>query len=135
MATHPQPHNQSATFSYFKLLPKHELEKPYEILIDLQEAAKHVPRCNFSFEEKECLIQDVRGKENEFSLDANGFTWKRFETSATDFQSRETIKDVYLREVEEFLSRLLGSEIKRVVVFDWRVSLSFSCWDLKGGVV
>jgi hypothetical protein len=129
--TQPQPHDQNATFSYFKLLPKHEFEKPYEILIDLPEAAKHVPRTNFSFEDRECVVQDARGREEEFSLDGNGFTWRRFETSVTDFGSREVITDVYLREVEEFLSGLLGSEVKRVVIFDWRVSnMSFSvCGD------
>jgi hypothetical protein len=122
ISTQTQPRTQTATFSYFQLQPRHEFEKPYEILIDLPEEAKHVPRSNLSFEDAECIVEDVRGREADFSLDANGFMWRQSDTRVEDFGDREQIENVYLKEVEEFLRGILGNDVRKVKVFDWRVS-------------
>lgn len=122
----PQPRIQPATFSYFNFLPKHEIEKPYEILINLPEEARHLPRSNFAFEDVECLVQDVRGREQDFNLDTHGFTWRKFRTSIRDFGDRSQIEGTYLGEIEGFLRRELGENIRKIQVFDWRVGSSSS---------
>lgn len=125
----PEPRTQPATFSYFNFLPRHEIEKPYEILIDLPEEAKHVPRSNFAFADAECLVHDVRGREQEFSLDTHGFTWRKFGTSVRDFGDRSQIEGIYLGEIVEFLRQELGEDLRKIQVFDWRVRSwsSFLC--------
>lgn len=120
-----QPRTEEGTFSYFQLQPRHEHEKPYEILIDLPEEAKHVPRSNLAFEDASCSVKDVRGNEGDFHLNTHGFAWRQLETSVDDFRDRDKIEEIYLAEVENYIKSFLGETVKRIKVFDWRVFDTF----------
>lgn len=118
--------NVQATFSYFNFQPCHKIEKPYEILINLPKNSESVPRSNFAFKDAECAVLDVRGKENDFSLDRNGFTWKKHGTKCDDLKDREVIETKYLPEMEAFIRGNIEGDIKKVHFFDWRVCSSFT---------
>lgn len=49
------------------------------------------------------LVKDARGRENEFSLDVNGFQFYTFPSVEKDFADDEQIKDQYYKEVEQLL--------------------------------
>src|ERR1700689_3888021 len=65
---------------------------------------------------REVRIEDVRGRESEFTLDRNGFALVRAPTDVQDFYSPEEVKSVYYPEVERLLRATLGAS--RVFVFD-----------------
>ena len=64
-------------------------------------------------------IEDARGREQEFSLDNNGFTLIKAPTAVRSFYDPDEIKAVYYPEVERLLRDRLGAS--RVVVFDHNV--------------
>jgi hypothetical protein len=65
---------------------------------------------------QEVRIEDVRGRESEFTLDRNGFTFARVPTEFRDFYSAEAVRRDYYPEVERLLLERLGAS--RVFVFD-----------------
>lgn len=129
---------QTAVFSYFHLNPSvHNHEKPYEILINLPSSDKgksKYRRHNQEFEDREAIVQDVRGHEDQFSLNKNGVCWRQWdgpadwrELSAAGVMKlgHERIKSGYIKAVEEFIQQELekqdGKPIDIVKVFDYRV--------------
>jgi hypothetical protein len=65
---------------------------------------------------REVRIEDARGREEEFTLDRNGFALVHAATRVNDFYSPDEVKDVYYPEVERLLKQQLGAS--RVFVFD-----------------
>lgn len=55
------------------------------------------------FESHPVTVKDVRGRENEYTLDSNGFQFYRHPSVEKDFVVDEDIKDQYYREVEQLL--------------------------------
>ena len=132
---------QLATFSYFHVNPTiHTHEKPYEILINLPQAAASSSgyrRSNQEFEPHECVVEDVRGQEADFGLDQQGVCWRRWEgPDAWKGVNAEKVKrlghggieETYLADVEGFIKRELehenGQRVERVKVFDYKVGSS-----------
>lgn len=74
---------------------------------------------NFGTETREVLIENVRGKEDQYTLDTAGFQWVRSPTKHTSFQNDEEIKREYYPECIEFLKKLTGAG--RIVIFDHTV--------------
>ena len=109
----------TTTFSYFKVQPRHETEKPYEILINIPNLS--IPRTNYASETVQCQVTDVRGRAEAYSLDTHGFTWRQLNTSVTDFRDRAQIEKIYLQEIHDSLLQELGSTIKKIHIFDWKV--------------
>jgi hypothetical protein len=64
-------------------------------------------------------IEDARGRENEFTLDRNGFALIKAPTTVADFYSEDEIKSVYYRQIERLLRDRLGAS--RIFVFDHNV--------------
>lgn len=58
---------------------------------------------NRPFESHPTTVKDVRGRENEYSLDSNGFQFYRHPSVEKDFVNDEQIKDQYYKEVEQLL--------------------------------
>ena len=129
---------QIGTFSYFHINPEiHSREKPYEILLNLplKENDPAYRRHNKEFEQHKVTIQDVRGREENFTLDKNGFCWRHWEgpptwkdiniEGAKAFGNQE-VEDGYIKEVERFIASELerqdGKPVDVVRVFDYRVS-------------
>ncbi|KAJ4366555.1 hypothetical protein N0V95_000222 [Ascochyta clinopodiicola] len=61
-------------------------------------------------------VTDARGRENEFSLDANGFQFYKHASVEKDFINDEQIKDQYYKETEQLLKDATGAT--RVHIFD-----------------
>ncbi|KAH7322589.1 hypothetical protein B0I35DRAFT_426086 [Stachybotrys elegans] len=132
---------QSAIFSYFRFNPAvHDLEKPYEILINLPAADTNPDsyrRHNQEFENHTVIVQDVRGRENDYTLDHNGMCW-RIWPGPTEWQGidargvkdlgHDGIQEGYIKAVEDFIRQELerqdGMKPDIVKVFDWRLRVS-----------
>ncbi|KAJ3503494.1 hypothetical protein NMY22_g18232 [Coprinellus aureogranulatus] len=74
---------------------------------------------NFKTEVREVTIENVRGKEDQYTLDKAGFQWVRAPSKHTSFQNDEEIKKEYYPESIEFLKKLTGAS--RAVIFDHTV--------------
>jgi hypothetical protein len=101
-------------------------EKPYLLTY---EAPQDFPRTNIKLGERVVAVEDVRGRENEFTINKNGFTIMQVNTklSYEDFNDDALVKQVYLKEVAEALKSFLGAS--RVQVFEHVVRKStFKCF-------
>src|SRR5271155_2716282 len=78
-------------------------EKPYIYTYE------HDPQTNFSQDTKPAVIHDIRGHEDEFTLDKNGFQIYQHESAEKDFTDDEKIKTEYYREVEDLLKAATGA--------------------------
>lgn len=65
-------------------------------------------------------INDVRGREHEFTLERNGFQYLHYPTNVKDFTSKDALETDYLRECERLLRREVEG-VDEVVFFDARV--------------
>lgn len=88
-------------------------EKPVRYVGDVPDGAS---RYNGIDDPHDVRIEDARGRENEFTLDRNGFQLVRAPTRVADFYSDEEVKAVYYPEVERLLKEKLGAS--RVFIFD-----------------
>ncbi|KAK0510643.1 hypothetical protein JMJ35_007075 [Cladonia borealis] len=68
------------------------------------------------FEPLDVVVQDIRGREDQFTLDKNGFQIYRHESKEKDFTDDEQIKSVYYPETEQLLKDATGAS--RVFIFD-----------------
>lgn len=115
--------NELQRLTYLKWEDIYNKVKPYQVLMDVPEG---VPRSNPVFEEgPEELVQDVRGRENDFNLDDHGFTFRKHVLQTTDF-TKQTIEATYLNEVAQMLKREL-SGANEVVCFNWQVGVIEQC--------
>ncbi|ERF70400.1 hypothetical protein EPUS_05219 [Endocarpon pusillum Z07020] len=119
------PNHETAKLNYFKWTSLFLTEKPYQILMDTPDGC---PSSNFEFEAAPAqTIQDLRGRESEYSLDKNGFAVRRhlLDRLRMEDWTRETVERLYFQEVD----RILREEVEDVVecvIFDWRLRSSDS---------
>jgi hypothetical protein len=106
------PRPLTATLHYLK----RTTERPVRYV---KEPPPGIPTWNGIDDPREILIEDARGREQEFTLDTNGFALVRAPSNACDFYSREEVQAVYYPEVESLLRTVLGAS--RVFVFDHNV--------------
>ncbi|CAI4215893.1 unnamed protein product [Parascedosporium putredinis] len=126
---------RSAVLSYFRFNPDvHTREKPYEILVNLAPGHR---RHNQEFEDRSVTIADARSAQDQFSLDAHGFCWRKWagpeEWRGIDAEGvkelgHDRIMSGYVTEAEAFLKAELeaadGKEIDIVKVFDYRLRVN-----------
>ena len=102
----------TATLHYLK----RGAEKPVRYVSD---PPPGVPAWNGIDDPRDIRIEDARGREDEFTLDRNGFQLVQAPSSVTDFYSPEEVERVYYPEVEQVLKKTLGAT--RVQIFDHTV--------------
>ncbi|KAF2848300.1 hypothetical protein T440DRAFT_537041 [Plenodomus tracheiphilus IPT5] len=68
------------------------------------------------FEVHPVTVQDIRGREKDFTLDKNGFEIYRHTAQEKDFIDEEQIKSVYYAETEQLLKEATGAS--RIFIFD-----------------
>src|SRR5262245_39287911 len=90
------PNTLTSTLHYLK----RGAEKPASYRI---EPPPGMPRWNGIDDPHDVAIEDVRGREAEFTLDRNGFALVKAPTAVSDFYSPGEIKRVYYPEVEQLL--------------------------------
>ncbi|GJJ11655.1 hypothetical protein Clacol_005891 [Clathrus columnatus] len=71
---------------------------------------------NFGHEEKQVIIENVRGHESEYDLDTSGFLFYKHESECKNFEDNTVIEDVYYKESIELIKKVTGAN--RVVLFD-----------------
>ncbi|KAE9981314.1 hypothetical protein EG327_006258 [Venturia inaequalis] len=108
----------TASLSFYT--PPEDGSKPYNYAGPWADNPPHgIPR-NFSNEDHDVTISDIRGQESTFNLDANAFAALKNVPSAMkdkDWESDEMIEKVYYAEVEKLLlDSLPGSS--RICLFD-----------------
>ena len=100
-----------AELNFFK--PPENDEKPHNYMY-----AGPEPQRNFGDIPHVVPIEDIRGRENEFSLDKSGFqvVHAPSQTTYEDFNDEEKIKTKYYAEIEDILKKVTGAH--KVVIFD-----------------
>ena len=104
-----------ANIHFLKPDARHQDEKPYAFRYELD--TEEVPQSNMEMEKVEGVgITDIRGRELEFSLDANGFTVLRHQSALDygDYYDPNRVW-VYLHELEDLLRTNLNAS--KVEVF------------------
>jgi len=115
----PNPEPQKAILSYFS--HSNQATKPYEILPSvLSSYPQDHPASNLVFNPRVVDIQDVRGREEEFSLECHGFCFLRCQTRVRDLKDEKEVEGTYIPEIEALLRKELGEGV-RVFVFGWKV--------------
>jgi len=90
-------------------------EKPYRLKF---EPPAGLPRTNIQVDQQQQLIEDIRGREKDFTLENNGFTLVPFhvEMAIEDYDEEQKIKALYLPKVAELLKDMLRAS--RVQIFE-----------------
>jgi len=109
----------TATLSFFQ--PPIDGSKPYNY-VEKQEGDK--PQRNFGEDFQNVVIDDLRGKEHQFTLDNNAFgTIQGVRSEEYDFTDEERIKSVYYPETEKLLLETVPGAYK-VLLFDHTIRRS-----------
>lgn len=104
-------------------LERHDLykeEKPYVLTFKPPDG---FPSTNVKLDLHEDVeVYDIRGRENEFSIDQNGFALMKLNSqlSYKDFGEDEIVSKIYLKEVADALIKRLGAS--QVQIFEHVVS-------------
>ena len=99
----------------------YEREKPFQIFTNIPEDAEDQRDSNLVFKRETVLIRDIRGLSEMFSLDTNGFIYRRHTLKNIDSYDRKSIEQNYLPKIEKLLRQAVEG-IDQVFFFDWRVS-------------
>jgi hypothetical protein len=95
---------------------KRGAEKPTRYVDDPPPGA---PAWNGIDDPREIGIEDARGREDQFTLDRNGFQLVKSASNVHDFYSPEEVERTYYPEVERLLRTAIGAS--RVKIFDHTV--------------
>ncbi|TGJ79779.1 hypothetical protein E0Z10_g8983 [Xylaria hypoxylon] len=103
----------------------------------MEENSSVYRRTNQEFEDRQMIVQDARGQENNFSLDRNGFCWGQWggptewgDISAAGLKEmgHEKIQQGYIKAVERFIKGEVeeqdGETVEFVKVFDYKLQSS-----------
>ncbi|KAL9607189.1 MAG: hypothetical protein Q9167_007871 [Letrouitia subvulpina] len=104
----------TASLHFYK--PPSDGAKPFNYV---EKPPEGVPQRNFSNVEHDVQINDIRGRESDFTLDRHAFSALQNVPSATTratFDSDSDVKRIYYPEVEQLLLEQTGA--KRVLLFD-----------------
>jgi hypothetical protein len=113
-----------AQIRYIQWQQLYTQEKPFQVHADIPEDARDKRKTNVVFEEKDTIIHDVRGNEDQFSLDKTGFMYCKHQTAVTDFEVHQDVEENYLPEVEKLLREKVEG-VDQVFLFNWKVANLF----------
>ncbi|KAH9904258.1 hypothetical protein F4778DRAFT_770269 [Xylariomycetidae sp. FL2044] len=117
----PGPHSVKTTIKFYKPLEIHTFEKPYVCEFNVDQIA-NAKQTNVEFVNHDICVQDIRGRESEFSLERNGFEILKDESilQLEDFKSEDYIQKIYLPECKEVIRRRYSAEHLFVIGFTFR---------------
>lgn len=94
-----------------------ETEKPFCLTLPLPLGQ---PTSNVIAESRSDIhFCDVRGREQEFSLDRHGFAFAIVPPISVEIDDTKAVEEDYVREIEEFLKAKMGADM--VYIFDYTV--------------
>ncbi|POR34398.1 7 alpha-cephem-methoxylase, putative [Tolypocladium paradoxum] len=112
--------DQLTKLQYFKWEDKFRKQKPYSLLM---QAPDGFPSVNYTHESGPPeTVEDVRGREHEFTLDQHGFALRVQDLPAIDFNG-EHVEEEYFPLVRQLIRDECGLETE-IVIFDWRLRSS-----------
>ncbi|KAG6827586.1 hypothetical protein H0H92_011209 [Tricholoma furcatifolium] len=100
----------TGVFHYY--LPPLDGSRPYKNINDRNDK-------NYIRDTHEVPVKNIRGKEEEFTLDISGFQYYRHETRCKDFNTDADIKENYYPESIQVIKQILGAS--KVILFDHTV--------------
>ena len=98
------------TINYFT--PPKDGSKPYQWIDEIP----GVPRRNWDIVGFDVKVENVRGREKDFTLDKSGFEFHHRPSPETKFEDDEAIRSVYYEDSIQAIKELTGAS--RVVIFD-----------------
>jgi hypothetical protein len=117
--------DETIKLRFLERQPCYAKEKRYQVIMSGQDEKPDFRDTNLIFVESPPIsIHDIRGKEKDFSLDANGFAVCHQESRLNSFNAVKDIEEVYLPEVERLI-RKEASGADTIHFFDWRVCFRF----------
>ena len=113
----------TAKFGYLDWQDVYHKEKPYELYLDVPDSAADLRRSNLVFKELQHAVHDVRGSEDKFTLNDNGFIYRRHKNKLNDvmLRDRESVEKEYTPEIEDLIRSEIDG-VDEIFFFDWRVS-------------
>lgn len=129
-----------ASIRYLKWQDLYSHEKPFQIFLNIPPDAIDQRESNLVFEQVDRGIEDIRGRESNFSLDGNGFRFVEYHyddgvesggggggdevgREEVDFKNKEEVEERYLPRIE----RLIKENVEGAdeVLFIYNFFLSF----------
>jgi hypothetical protein len=101
--------NVQAELNFFA--PAENGEKPHQYMYE-----RDGPGRNFGDDSRVVTIHDIRGHEDEYTLDKNGFQIYSHTAKEKEYRDEDKITEGYYREVEDLLKKVTGAH--KVVIFD-----------------
>ena len=118
-------HKIIASLRFLERSSFYEKEKPYTIDYRIPTWEADIERTNFRADAHEVVITDIRGKEDQFTFDTNGFavieSESESEMSYEDFQDRKKVETVFCEEMASSLLQYFN-DAAAIRVFDIEVS-------------
>lgn len=113
--------------SYTHFLKRDELydtEKPFSLRFTPPEG---FPRANIKLERHDIDIRDIRANSS-LRFEKDGATVVQFESKMTyeDYDNEDVVKDIYLKEVSNFLKQFLGAQHVQIFEHTVRATLESS---------
>lgn len=110
--TTPPPHitMTTATFRYMDGSTYSATSKPWTKVDG--------PGKSFALKPHQRDVKSIRGQENEFNTDKNGFAVYTYPAKEKKFTDDSTVRSSYYADVEALLKEKLPGKVKKVVIFD-----------------
>ncbi|KAH8174861.1 methyltransferase [Sarocladium implicatum] len=108
VATYSRHGDVESFLNYHK--PNEDGSPPHPTYVDRPETYDR------PFESHKVVVHDVRGNEDKFTLDRNGFQFYKHSALEEDFLDDAQIKDGYYKETEQLLKEATGAS--RIFIFD-----------------
>jgi len=100
-----RPTDVQATLNY--TLPSHDGEPFWTLVL---RPPPPEPWTNLIKDPRDIVIHDARGREEQFSLDHNGFQFLKYPSTVPDLFDERSIKKLYYPEIVQMLRELTGAE-------------------------
>jgi len=118
IATVQRPRDVQTHLNYFK---PNGPEPPYQYLMP---PPPGVPIHNLAEDTREIVVHDVRGTENDYTLDTHGFQWIKHTSNEAEFSDEQVITTEYYQEVEQLLKQVTGAQ--RILIFGHTVRRDYT---------
>jgi len=110
----------SPTLKFLQWQALYEVEKPFQIFINIPPHVKDQRTTNLVYEDVQVNVKDVRDLSTSLDLNEQGFEYLKHRTEVRNFEQRTVVEEQYLPEIEELI-RSNVEDVDRVHFFDWRV--------------
>ncbi|MCJ1281118.1 hypothetical protein MMC26_000436 [Xylographa opegraphella] len=116
--------HQTAQLTFLQWQDLYNREKPFELVTEIPSEALDQRRTNLVFHTVGTqAIEDVRGDEEQYTLDRHGFTYRRAPFAFAGFHDKSQILETFLPWAERILRKEV-EDVGRVFIFDWRLRRS-----------